>query len=375
MGYSNLVVDLDLIKYNINNIKLKQNEDTKIIAMVKANAYGLGALEVSKYLEENSLVDMLSVAYIKEAIFLKEQGIKLPVLVSSASTIDEVDKMLDTDYYNDICISISDVNFAVKLNRLLILKNIKLKVHIKINTGMNRFGLDYLNATYGIKKISSLENIVIEGIYTHFASADSDTTFLNVQKQRFDTVLDDLEELKINVKYIHACNSAASTIISTSRYNAVRTGIMMYGFYSNERLKKYIDLIPACKLSSQITSVSYIKAGDTVSYDKTFVAKSDMKIAVVNIGYADGLKRELSNKGYLIVKSKKCKILGNICMDACVIDITDFIDINIGQEVYIFDNKNQFVEDIARLTGTINYEILSTISDRVDRIYKRRKNK
>lgn len=370
MGYSELIVDLDCIKYNIKNLKLKQNDNTKIIAMVKANAYGLGDVEISKYLEEKELADMLSVAYIKEAIILRENNIRLPILVSSSSTIDEVKEYINNPYFKDISLSISDINFAIKLNKLLIENDKKIKIHIKINTGMNRFGFEHLNATYSIKKINELSNITVDGIYTHFATADSDTTFLNEQKKKFDKVLLDLKELKINPKYIHACNSAASTIISTNKYNAIRVGIMMYGFYPNERLKKYIDLKPACKLLSKITHIEYIKEGEGVGYNKTFIADKDMKIAVVNIGYADGLRRDLSNISSVILKSKKCRIIGNICMDACMIDVTDIMDLNIGQEVYIFDNKNQTVEDIARLTGTINYEILSTISSRVDRIYK-----
>lgn len=234
---------------------------------------------------------------------------------------------------------------------------------------MNRCGFDYKEAVSFIKKINDLNNIIIDGIYMHFSSIPSDFKFTEIQKQRFDNVLDELQKININIPNIHICNSAGSLYISDKRYNLIRPGIMMYGYYPDNLLKIKINLKPVCSLVSKITRIDKVAKDTPISYDQKYITNKVTKIATVNLGYGDGYRRALSNTGKVSIKDKICDVIGNICMDAFMVDITELEDIDVGDDVVIFDDKNIFLDDVANTCDTINYEILSNISARVERIY------
>ncbi len=365
MSYSKLYVNLNNIKYNIEEIK-KYQQKCGVIAMVKANAYGFGMIEVSKYLEKNNLVNYLGVAYISEALLIKSNDIKIPVIVLNSSLVSEIDDILE---YEDIIPSVSSYEYAYILNEKCSDLNKNKKIHIEINTGMNRFGLNYNNAIDEIIKINSLENIEIDGIYMHFSSADSDEDYTNKQNNIFNELINKLKENDIHIKNVHSSNSAACINVRNGNCNLIRPGIMMYGYYPDGSLKDKINLRPACKLVSTITNIFDVNESTSIGYNRKYITNRNTKVATVNIGYADGFSRLLSNKGKILVNGKICNIIGNICMDSCMIDITEIDDVNIGDEVIIFDNKNILLEDIAGMCETINYEILTGIGNRVERTY------
>lgn len=366
MSYSKLIVNLDNIKENVECLKRRQADGCKVIAMVKANAYGLGMVEVSKYLEKEKLVEYFGVAYLSEALKLKEEGIMLPIVITSPGLKSEIEEVVK---YDDVIPNVSDYEYVKALNDYCESKGITKKIQIEVNTGMNRFGFGYKEAVNSVDKIHKLKNIQVEGIYTHFASIDIDMDFTNIQKERFDNVLDEIKRRKIDIPLIHASNSAGSVSVSDDRYNAIRPGIMMYGYYPDASFRSKVYLKPSCKLVSTITHILDVEQGNTIGYNNIYTAMKDMRIATVNIGYADGLKKMLLNKGKMLVLGNKCDIVGDICMDICMIDITGIEGIEIGAEAVIFDYTNITVEQIASQCETVNYEILTSIGNRVKREY------
>lgn len=366
MSYSKLYINLENIKSNILEIKEKQSNKCDMIAMLKADGYGLGMIKISKYLEENKLVSYLGVAYISEAIKIRENGINTPIIVLNASLISEIEDILK---YNDIIPSVSNYEYAEKLNEICKRNNKIIKIHIEVNTGMNRFGLNYNNALDEIIKISKLKNIDINGIYMHFSNADSDEVYTEFQNVLFNRLIEKLKQNDIIIPNIHSSNSAASINVKNNNCNLIRPGIMLYGYYPDKSLKSKIELKPACKLVSTITNIFEVEEGTPIGYNRNYITKGKTKIATVNIGYADGLNRQLSNKGHIAVDNKKCNIIGNVCMDSCMIDITSVENVKIGDEVVIFDDKNITIDEIAKICNTINYEIITSIGNRVERIY------
>ncbi len=368
MNYSKLYINLENIKSNILKIKEKQNNKCCVIAMLKANAYGLGMIEVSKYLEENKLVSYLGVAYINEAVKMRENGIKFPIIVLNASLASEIEDILK---YNDIIPGVSSYEYAKILNEMCKENNKTIKIHIEVNTGMNRFGLSYNNSLDEIIKISKLENIDINGIYMHFSDADLSEEYTEFQNRLFNKLLEKLKQNNIIIPYVHSSNSAASINLKNNNSNLIRPGIMIYGYYPDKSLESKIKLKPSCKLVSTITNIFEVKEGTPIGYNRKYITKRNTKIATVNIGYADGLNRQLSNRGYLLINGKKCNIIGNICMDSCMVDITDVENVKVSDEAIIFDNLNITLDEIAKECNTINYDILTSIGSRVERIYKK----
>lgn len=367
-------VNLDNIAHNFNKIKGLVSEKTKIMGVVKADAYGHGFFEVAKVLMECG-VDNLGVAFLDEAKQLRRAFVNIPILVLSycdvASAIDFVD-------FN-ITPTIFDFNFAKALSDAAVFRNKTAKIHIKIDTGMSRLGFVYnendltnQNTINEIEKIASLPNIEIEGIFSHFAVADEeDKTFTLLQFERFKRLNKKLSEIGINIKIKHICNSSAVINYPDMHLDMVRAGIALYGFYSSKYVKD-IGLIPSMELKTVVTQIKEIEKGETVSYGRTFLADKKLKIATIPIGYADGYSRLLSNKAKVIAGDKICNLIGRICMDQCMIDVTCVNNINVSDEVIIFGNKNGnniCVEQIAELMGTINYEVLCVIGKRVPRVY------
>ena len=232
---------------------------------------------------------------------------------------------------------------------------------------MNRTGIKLGDLNKFLDKINNNKHIIVEGIYTHLSSADYDKEYTNRQYNIFKEAVNIIKSKIDNIKYIHISASNGIINLKDDICNLVRLGIILYGYNSCEGIKNKIKLEPICKLKTKINYIKECNIGEAIGYSQKFICQNKMKIATIPLGYADGLRRELSNKGNVIVNNKICKIVGNICMDSCMIDITDIDEVKVGTDVYIWDNKLITIDDIATLTNTINYEILSTVSYRVYR--------
>ena len=346
-------VNLDDFKYNINNIKKYINNDVLLMPVVKANGYGT-YINLSTILDDFKIV---CVALVDEGIILRENGYNGDILVINQPDINEVNEVFK---YN-LIVGLSDEAF---LNEMVKFDD-KFRVHIEVDTGMGRTGIRDLNL---VNKLAKYPNIVVEGVYSHLSSADDDLEFTNNQINKFNEYVTNIKEVFPDIKYIHLAASNGIINYPNSYYNAVRVGIIMYGYESFDGCSLKLDLRPICKLKSKITFLKEVLEGTPISYNHTFITKRKSVIATIPIGYADGLRRDLSNKGHVVINGKLCPIIGKVCMDSIMVDVTD-VPCNMGDDVYIWDNDLIKVDDIAKVCNTINYEIISTISSRVPRVF------
>ncbi len=359
-------INLDNIIQNYTNLKDK-SVCKRVMAVVKADAYGHGAVEVSKTLEQNGC-DYFAVATLDEAVQLRENGIKSSILV--LGYVDLVGH--ETVIEHDLMISISDMKSAENLSNIAKNKNKKANIHIKLDTGMTRFGFNYRTATCDILEINKYENLTIEGLYTHFSSADEfEGEYTLKQFENYMSVVNELETNGLKIPLKHVSNSAATLMYPEMHLDIVRCGIALYGCYPSEEVSKDVVLKPCMVLKTKIVRIQEIDKEVAVSYGRKFITKNKTVIGTLPIGYADGFTRLLFEKAKVVVNGEKVSVIGRICMDSCMIDITDIADItnvNVEDEVEIFGNVNS-VEEVASLMGTINYEILCMVAKRVPRIY------
>ena len=360
---SYLEVNLSSIANNIKRIKECVGKDITVAPVIKANAYGLGTDGLKNVLDEEN-IKIVIVATIEEAVKLRSEGYTQEIITLNELLPYEVKNILK---YN-LVPGISDFEVVCALNEEAREQNKVANIHVEVDTGMGRVGKKPSEILDFCKKIRTLSNINIEGIYTHFSSADSDKEYTKMQVEQFNNVLDTLKKEEFTFKYIHASASSGILNVKNTRFNMVRPGIITYGYMPNKEMKNNIVLQPSTKLISHVIFVKEVEAGSSISYSRTYIAKEKRKIATIPLGYADGIRRVLSNKGRVFVKGKYAPIVGNVCMDNFMIDVTG-IDVIVGDEVTIWDNENITVEEIADLCGTINYEILCGISARVKRIY------
>ncbi len=359
-----MYVNLNNIKYNLERIKEKIKGNITVIAMVKADAYGLGDVEVSKFLKTLG-INFLGVAIIDEGVHLRQNSIDSNILVTGQFLEEDIQNILEYD----LMVSVSNLDLLKILNDQAVLANKKVKIHIKVDTGMTRLGFnanEVLNTVKYIKE--NFSNILMDGIYTHLSSADVDDEYTLRQLNTFDTTIKLLSENNYKFNYIHALNSSGLLKYSEFSYNAVRVGDIMYGYYPDESLKDYISLKPSVKIVAPIINIRDIDSGCSISYSRTFKASENMKIATIQIGYADGLDRKLSNKLNVYINNTPCRIVGNICMDMCMIDVTNITNIQVGDYCTILDYDDS-IYIISDIIGTINYEVISRISKRVKRLY------
>ena len=362
-------INLENLEYNLCQIKKSLNSETKICGVVKANAYGHGAVEIAKFLEYKN-IDYLSVARIEEALELRLNGIKKPILCMGASNIDFIEDAIR----NDISLTVFDIDTAHLINEKAVQIDKIAKIHIKINSGMNRIGFKPCsNSIEQIILINKLKNIKIEGAFTHFAKADElDKTETYKQFNIFKSIVEELEYRGVNFELKHVSNSASIIDLKELGFNMVRAGIAMYGMYPSSEVQ-HIPLKPLLKLKTKVVDSKIISNGESVSYGYNFTADKDTQIATLSIGYADGFPRTQKN-GVVIVHNnkilKKGEIVGNICMDQCMIKIDGLDLIPRNSIVSIIDEFDGLTsDDIAKRINTINYEITCMISRRVSRIY------
>ena len=368
-------ISLDNLDYNINQIKSKVGAETKLCGIVKANAYGHGVEEIARSLIERGF-DYLAVAFIDEAVELRLDGItEVPILILGNTPKDTVDKVVE---YN-ITATLYNVETARAISAEAQKQNKTAKIHLKIDTGMSRIGfLPDSQSVDDIMEISKLPNIEIEGIFTHFACSDEEDSSMTLrQYDKFINVVKDLEERGLKIPIKHCCNSAAIIRFPHMHLNMVRAGIILYGMYPSD-IKYDIDLKPLMQLKTTVINIKTLNPGDTVSYGATYTVTKPTKVATIAIGYADGYSRLLSGKGRVLINGQFANILGRICMDQCMIDVTNVHNISIGDEVILFGadgNAKLPVEELAANIGTINYELPCVINNRVPRCYIKNNNR
>lgn len=360
-------IDLGAIRHNFSQVK-KCARGVKILAAVKANAYGHGMKEVAKALEKCN-VDYLGVAFVDEGIELRKAGCKVPILVLSNALPYQAKDIVK---YR-LTASVSDTVLARAISREAVRTRKKAKLHIKVDTGMGRLGIRAKDAILFAERVFHFPGITVEGIFTHLPSADEkDRSFTKAQITRFKRVITSLEKEGYVIPIRHAANSAGVKHFPDSFFNMVRPGLMLYGLDPSPLLIKSIKLKPALSLKTRIVFLKDVPHHTPVSYGRTYVTKTRTRIGVLPIGYADGYSRSLSNIGEVLVHGKRCKVIGRICMDHTVIDLKG-AQVKAGDEVVLIGRSGKeeiTAQDIAEKTHTISYEIVSRIGPRIPRVFK-----
>ncbi|HTZ11111.1 MAG TPA: alanine racemase [Candidatus Margulisiibacteriota bacterium] len=357
-------VNLDNLSYNFRQIKKLLFADTKVMVTVKADAYGHGLIPVSRKLASSG-IDWLGVASIDEGIKLREAGIKLPILVLGLILKKNIEPLFKYKLTPTLC----DMEFARALNNKASALRKQINVHIKVDTGMGRIGVLHEEARQLIRQIHKLKSVNIEGVFTHFAFADMDEDFTLKQIGIFNKLLDGLQEEGINIPLKHTANSIGLISYRKSHFNMVRPGLVIYGLYPKEDLK--INLKPVLSLKSKVVYVKRIPAGRGISYGHIYVTKRETSIVTLPIGYGDGYPRNLSNIAPLLLKGRRLKVCGRICMDQMMVDVGD-LPVKIGDEVVLIGAQGKYkitAEELAELSGTIPYEIVCGLGSRIPRLY------
>ena len=367
-------IDLDAIEYNIEKMKENLPEDTKLIVVAKADCYGHGALQTTSLLSLKEYVWGFAVATLDEAIVLRRGGITKPILVLGCifpeQWVDALENNIRiTVYTEELTKVLSDL--AVKIGR-------KAYVHVKLDTGMGRIGFTPgKEGADKIEEISKLPNIVMEGLYTHFSKADEgDKSYTMKQMEAYTWMKEELAGRGITFSYYHCCNSAGIIDLKGAGQNLSRAGISTYGMYPSEEVhKENVDLKPALELISHVAFVKWVDEGEMISYGGTYVTKRRTKIATIPVGYGDGYPRSLSNKGYMLIHGKKAPIIGRVCMDQCMVDVTEIEDVKFGDEVVLVGRDGDeylSVETLSRLSDLFNYVFVCLMGKRIPREYIRR---
>ena len=366
-------IDLDAIAYNMEQMKQNIRPETKVMAVIKADGYGHGAGQIAEMMERWNYIWGFAVATLDEAVVLRTEGIQKPILVLGCVFPDQYMEMLK----HEIRMNIYTEEMAESISRMAAREGKTAYMHIKLDTGMSRlgFGINEQSAET-IKRISKMPNVNMEGIFTHFTKADEkDKSFTKKQIQEFVWMTERLKEKNVRFTYEHCSNSAGIIDVPEANFDIVRAGISTYGLYPSEEVDKTnVKLKPALALKSHVAFVKEIERGTPVSYGGTFVAKEKMKIATIPVGYADGYPRSLSNKGYVLIRGKKAPILGRVCMDQFMVDVTQIEGVSFGDKVTMIGkdgNEILPVEVLSELSGRFNYEFVCDLGKRIPRVYVR----
>lgn len=377
-------IDLNAIKANLNAIKRKVG-NRKVIAVIKANAYGHGVIPVAKAIANQA--DIFAVATVDEAICLREVGIASAILNLFGIFPDQVEAVLRYDISQtvcklEVCEALSDC--ASRMSK-------KANIHVKVNTGMNRIGIHYSEAPEFVKRIHGMPNLNLEGIYTHFSCADElDKGYTLLQLERFNKVLAQIAKIppcpplakggegefshSVSNQSIlkHAANSPAILDLPATYFDAVRPGIILYGLYPSEEVSKSIPLKPALSWKARVTYIKRVGCGEKIGYRWTYTTDKPATIATLPVGYADGFRRTLSNKGEVLIKGTRAKVVGRVCMDQIMCDVTHISNVKVGDEAVIIGKQGDdeiTADEVADKSSTISYEVLCGIGSRVKRIY------
>lgn len=369
-------ISLNAIEHNYNVIRNKVADDTKVCCVIKADGYGHGAVELSQVYEKLG-ADFFAVSNIDEGIEIRKSGSKLPIVILGYTPVSEAENLAEYD----ISQAVFSLEYAKELSEKCVEEDCICKMHIKVDSGMSRIGFmcqEFPRDEYSIEEICEaccLPNLEVEGLFTHFCVSDENAEgreFTNKQYENFIHVRDSLKKRGVDISVVHCSNSGAIEDYPETCCDMVRAGIILYGLAPSSKLADRLDLVPAMTLKTVVAFVKEVQKGATISYGRTFTADRKMKIATVPIGYADGFIRQNAKDGYMMVNGKKAKIVGRICMDQTMLDVTDIENVKTGDEVVVFgtgENGEPTADSLAENTGTINYETVCLVGKRVPRIY------
>jgi len=382
-------IDLNAIKSNLNAIKSKVG-NRKIIAVVKANAYGHGAIPVARAIVEQT--DMFAVAAVEEAIELREAGITLPILNLYCILPDQAEAVLKYEITQTVC----KLSTCEALSDCAKRMGDVAKVHVKVDTGMNRIGVHYSEAAKFVKQVRALANLRVEGIFTHFSSADeTDKSYTHLQLERFNNLWKPPTELGLRnaecgIKrnnsliphsvhlecsdfLIHAANSPAILDLPSAYFDAVRPGLILHGVYPSDEVSRSIPLKPALSLKTRVIHLKNVGRGESISYNRRYTTSAPTKIATLSLGYADGYRTSLRNLGEALIRGIRAPVVGTICMDKIMCDVGHIHDVEIGDEVVLIGKHGDdeiTADEVAQKAGTISYEIFCGLGRRLERIYR-----
>ena len=358
-------IDLDALTSNYEEIRRIVRSNAKILGVINADAYGHGSLECARTLCDAG-VDMLAVAFIDEAIALRQGGITEPILLLGYTAKEHIPDLIRWD----VIPGTYQFDFAKALSEHCQEIGMRHPVHVKIDTGMGRIGIGWQEASHVIEAMNQLEGIELQGLYTHFSTADAtDKTYTAEQIRRYQQVLAELEAKHIAIPIKHMANSAGIFDVEGVHFDMVRPGIILYGLYPSAEVdRSKISLKPVMTLKSTIVHLKILHAGESVSYGNRYVAKEDRIIGTLPIGYADGYTRMLNGLAKVWIAGQLVPVVGSICMDQCMIDLTEVEAVSLYDEVELFGN-NISADVLAEALGTINYEITCMVNKRVPRVF------
>ena len=367
-------IDLDAIRYNIKTVQALNPADRKTLLVIKADAYGHGAVTLARELSD--LADYFATATMDEAVELRRSGVTLPILILGYTDPSEY----KTGIENDITLAIYDAERAGVLSDTALQMNKKAKVHIKVDSGMSRIGFQCTEKDVEeAEKLLGYEGLDVEGIFTHYAKADYENkSDAMTQYEKFSWFVKEMEKRGADFKIRHIDNSAGAMEIHSDGFDMMRLGIVIYGLYPSEEIDKNVVLKPAMTLKASVVHVKELEAGRGVGYGWTYVTEKPTKIATVSVGYADGYPRALSNKGRVLIHGQYAPIVGRVCMDQIMVDVTDMEEVNVGDEVVLFGKQGEnciSIEEVAEPANSFNYEMACHVSRRVPRVYFKDGNK
>ncbi|MEZ3505118.1 MAG: alanine racemase [Lachnospiraceae bacterium] len=362
-------INLDAVAYNFKSMRENLAPGTKMIAVVKADGYGHGAVPIARMAEEYGDIWGFAAATIEEAVLLRREGIQKPILILGFLFPDAYEEAVQYD----IRPTVFKLSMARQLSEEAVRQGKTVHMHIKVDTGMSRIGFkDHEESADLIKTISGLPGVEIEGLFTHFARADEkDKTNARGQLSRYLDFYRMLKEREVEVKMCHCSNSAGIFDIRDANLDAVRAGISIYGMYPSENVNKFaVPIVPALTLRSHVVYIKDVEPGTAVSYGGTFVAERAMRIATVPVGYGDGYPRSLSNKGWVLIRGQKAPIVGRICMDQFMVDVSGILQAREGDMVTLIGSdggREITMEDMGELSGRFNYELACDFGKRIPR--------
>lgn len=363
-----LEIDLRALASNVKNIKRKLGKRVQLLAVVKADGYGHGSYEVSKVALKNG-AGSLGVAFLEEGIELRENGIKAPILILSPEFYGREKELVKYDLQP----AIADLDFVKNLNREAKKQNKIAEVYLKIDTGMRRYGIEPSSALDFVRRFQGLKNIRLKGVLSQFSTTeDSDKDFAEKQLYLFMKAVKHLEELNGDRLVRSIANSGAFLKFPQSYFDQVRVGILMYGIYPSPKMVKRLEVNPVMSLKSRIVQIKEVQKGESIGYGRTFITKRRTKIGTIPLGYADGYPWQLSNRGKVLVKGKRVPIIGRVCMDAFMIDLTALKDVKTGEEVVLMGRQGKEKIEVHQIAGWANsfsYEIVSRMGIRLPRVY------
>ena len=365
-------IDLDAIAYNMEQMKNRIGEGARLIGVIKTDAYGHGAVPIAQMFEKIPYIWGYAVACLDEGLVLRKHGIHKPILVLGCVFPDQYEDMIR----QDIRAAVYTEEMADEMSRIAVKLGKDVYFHIKIDTGMGRIGFPVTEESADkIQRICNPPNVCPEGMFTHFAKADeTDKSYTMMQHEKFVWMKNQMEKRNVPIRYFDCDNSAGIIDFPDMKHDLARAGISTYGMYPSDEVdKSAVDLKPALSLKSHVIFVKEVEPGTSISYGGTFTADRKMRIATIPVGYGDGYPRSLSNKGYVLIRGKKARILGRVCMDQFMVDVTEIPDAAFMDPVTLIGsdgNEKITVEDLAELSGRFNYEFVCCLGKRIPREYR-----